>query len=68
MGVMKTNEAPGKLNTALTEPEIGARPDRGTDWAGLAWLSFLVAVVLTVFATIGALLFPSVALLAASGR
>ncbi len=58
MGVMKTNEAPGKLNTALTEPEIGASPRRGTDWAGLAWLALIVAVGLTVFQQLEHFLFP----------
>jgi diguanylate cyclase (GGDEF)-like protein/PAS domain S-box-containing protein len=55
---MKTNEAPGKLNTALTEPEIGARPGRGTDWSGLAWLALLVAAGLTTFMRLEHYLFP----------
>jgi diguanylate cyclase (GGDEF)-like protein/PAS domain S-box-containing protein len=55
---MKTNEAPGKLNAALTEPEIGARPGRGADWAGLAWLALLVAAGLTTFMRLEHYLFP----------
>jgi diguanylate cyclase (GGDEF)-like protein/PAS domain S-box-containing protein len=55
---MKPNEAPGKLDTALSEPEVGARPSRGTDWAGLAWLALLVAVGLTALERLKHLLFP----------
>jgi diguanylate cyclase (GGDEF)-like protein/PAS domain S-box-containing protein len=55
---MKTNEAPGRLNAALSEPETGARPGHGTDWKGLAWLTLLVAAGLTVFERLQDLLFP----------
>ena len=55
---MKTSEAPGKLDAALSEPEIGASPARGTDWAGLAWLALLVAVGLTIFERLEHFLFP----------
>ena len=48
-GLMKTNEAPEKLNTPLSEPEAGARPGHGTDWGGLALLTLLVGAGLTVF-------------------
>jgi diguanylate cyclase (GGDEF)-like protein/PAS domain S-box-containing protein len=53
---MKTNEAPGKLNTALTEHESGAR--RGSGWTGYAWLALLVAFGLTVFEEFKHFLFP----------
>src|SRR5260370_1248382 len=55
---MKTNEAPGKLNSALSEPETGVRPGHGTDWAGLVWLTLLVAAGLTGFQKLEHLLFP----------
>jgi diguanylate cyclase (GGDEF)-like protein/PAS domain S-box-containing protein len=55
---MKTNEAPGKLNAAPSEPEAGVRPDHGIDWKGLAWLTFLVAVGLTAFEQLEHFLFP----------
>ena len=55
---MKTSEAPGKVSAALTEPEIGASPARGTDWSGLAWLALLVAAGLTVFEWLEHFLFP----------
>ena len=55
---MKTNEAPGKLNTALTEHESGARPGRGSGWTGYAWLALLVAFGLTVFEEFKHFLFP----------
>jgi diguanylate cyclase (GGDEF)-like protein/PAS domain S-box-containing protein len=55
---MKTNEAPGKLDTALTEPEIGARPGRGTDWKGLAVLTVLVTASLTAYERFVHLTFP----------
>jgi PAS domain S-box-containing protein len=55
---MKTNEPLGKSNTSLSEPKIGLRLGRGTDWAGLAWLGLLVAVVLTVFQRMEHYLFP----------
>jgi diguanylate cyclase (GGDEF)-like protein/PAS domain S-box-containing protein len=58
VGVMKTYEAPGKLNTALTEPEIAARPDHGTDWIGLAWLALLVAAGLTAYERLVHFTFP----------
>ena len=54
---MKTNEAPGKLDTALTEQEVGVRPG-GSNWTGLAWLALLVAVGLTVFERLEHSLFP----------
>src|SRR6266853_229802 len=57
-GLMNTNEAPGKSNAALSESETGARPGRGTDWKGLAWLGLLVAVVLTVSQRLEHFLFP----------
>ena len=53
---MKTNEAPGKLNTALTEHEGGAR--RGSGWTGYVWLALLVAFGLTVFEEFKHFLFP----------
>jgi diguanylate cyclase (GGDEF)-like protein/PAS domain S-box-containing protein len=55
---MKTNEAPGKWNTALTEHESGARPGRGSGWTGYAWLAILVAFGLTVFEEFKHFLFP----------
>jgi diguanylate cyclase (GGDEF)-like protein/PAS domain S-box-containing protein len=55
---MKTNEAPGKLNTALTEHESGARPGRGSGWTSLAWLALLVAAGLTAFQQLEHFLFP----------
>jgi diguanylate cyclase (GGDEF)-like protein/PAS domain S-box-containing protein len=58
VGIMKTNEEPGKLNTALTEHEGGARSSRGSDWTGYAWLALLVAVGLTVFEKFKHFLFP----------
>ncbi len=58
MSSMKTSEAPGKLNTALSEQEVEVRSDFGTDWKGLAWLTLLVAAGLTVFERLEHLLFP----------
>ena len=55
---MKTNEAPGKLNSPLSEPEIGAPSDFGTDWTGLAWLILLVTAGLTAFERLKHLFFP----------
>jgi diguanylate cyclase (GGDEF)-like protein/PAS domain S-box-containing protein len=55
---MKTNEPPGKLNTALTEAEVGVRPRYGTSWTSLAWLALLVAAVLTAFQQLEHFLFP----------
>ena len=55
---MKANGTPGKLDATLTEPEVVARPGRGTDWAGLTWLAILVAVGLTVFQRLEHFLFP----------
>ena len=55
---MKTNEAPGKLNTALAEHEAGVRPGRGNDWIGYAWLAVLVAVGLTLFEKFKHFIFP----------
>jgi diguanylate cyclase (GGDEF)-like protein/PAS domain S-box-containing protein len=57
VGIMKTNEAPGKLITALTEHEVGARPG-GINWTGLAWLALLVAAGLTAFERLEHSLFP----------
>ena len=55
---MNTNEAPEKLNAALTEPEIEPRTSRGPDWKGLVWLALLVAVGLTTFERLEHYLFP----------
>lgn len=55
---MKTNEAFGKPDTALAEPETGAGAWRGTNWAGLAWLGLLVAAILTVFQRLEHYFFP----------
>src|SRR3984957_5540995 len=55
---MNTNEAPEKLNAALTEPEIEPRTSRGPDWKGLVWLALLVAVGLTTFEKLEHFLFP----------
>lgn len=57
MGIMRTNEAPGKLNTALTEHEAGVRLG-GINWTGLAWLALLVAAGLTAFEKFKHFLFP----------
>ncbi|HEV7968850.1 MAG TPA: diguanylate cyclase [Candidatus Acidoferrales bacterium] len=54
---MKTNEAPEKV-TALSEPETTVPPGHGTDWAGLVWLTLLVAVGLTAFIRLEHFLFP----------
>jgi diguanylate cyclase (GGDEF)-like protein/PAS domain S-box-containing protein len=58
VGIMNTNEEPGKLKTALTEHEAEARPGRATNWAGFAWLGLLVAVGLTVFEKFKHFIFP----------
>jgi diguanylate cyclase (GGDEF)-like protein/PAS domain S-box-containing protein len=55
---MKTNEARGELNTALTESEVGVRPGCGSSWTSLAWLGLLVAVGLTAFQQLEHFLFP----------
>jgi diguanylate cyclase (GGDEF)-like protein/PAS domain S-box-containing protein len=55
---MKINETPGKIGTALSEPETGARSARGIDLAGLAWLTLLVGAGLTVFERLEHFLFP----------
>jgi diguanylate cyclase (GGDEF)-like protein/PAS domain S-box-containing protein len=55
---MKTNEAPEKLNPALSEPETGASTGRGADWGGLAWVALLVAVGLVAFERLEHFLFP----------
>jgi diguanylate cyclase (GGDEF)-like protein/PAS domain S-box-containing protein len=55
---MKTSETPGKLNTPLSEPDTGPRPGYASDWKGLAWMTLLVAVGLTVFERVEHLLFP----------
>jgi diguanylate cyclase (GGDEF)-like protein/PAS domain S-box-containing protein len=56
---MKTNEAPGKFNVALSEPETGTRPSGGPGWAGLAWLALFVAAGLAGFEGLKHLLFPN---------
>lgn len=56
--MQNTNEAPEKLRSALSEPEVGVRSDIGTDWKGLAWLTFLVAAGLIVFERFEHVLFP----------
>ncbi len=58
VGLMKTNEAPEKLNAALSESETEARPSPGTDWAGLVWLTLLVAGGLSAFEKLEHSLFP----------
>jgi diguanylate cyclase (GGDEF)-like protein/PAS domain S-box-containing protein len=55
---MKTNEARGELNTALTKPEAGVRPGRGSSWTSLAWLAILVAAGLTAIQQLEHFLFP----------
>jgi diguanylate cyclase (GGDEF)-like protein/PAS domain S-box-containing protein len=55
---MKTTEAPGKSDTALTELEAGVRPGSGNNWTSLAWLALLVAVALTVFQRMEHYFFP----------
>lgn len=55
---METNKTPGKPKPNFSEPETGVRPGHGTDWAGLAWVGLLVAVVLTAFIKLEHLLFP----------
>jgi diguanylate cyclase (GGDEF)-like protein/PAS domain S-box-containing protein len=57
VGIMKTNEAAGKL-TALTEHEAEARPGSRMNWTNLAWLAFLVAIGLTIFEKIKHFIFP----------
>lgn len=56
---MKTNEAPGKPNPALLEPESATRPGHGTDWAGIVWLTLLVAAGLIAFERLKHLFFPN---------
>jgi diguanylate cyclase (GGDEF)-like protein/PAS domain S-box-containing protein len=56
---METKKTPGKPNPNFSEPENGARPGYGTDWAGLAWVALLVAAVLTAFIKLEHFLFPS---------
>ncbi len=58
MRMENTNEAPEKLNRALSEPEAGLRCDIGTDWKGLAWLTLLVAAGLSAFEKLEHVLFP----------
>jgi diguanylate cyclase (GGDEF)-like protein/PAS domain S-box-containing protein len=55
---MKTNEAPGKLHAALSEPETVVRRGHSNDWVALVWLAALVAVGLTVFQRLEHFLFP----------
>lgn len=56
---MKTNEAPGKLNTTLAQPENGSGHEPGSDWKGLAWLTLLVAACLTAFERLVHFTFPN---------
>jgi diguanylate cyclase (GGDEF)-like protein/PAS domain S-box-containing protein len=55
---MQTNETPGKPNPIFSEPEIGVRHGRGTDWTGLAVLTLLVAACLTAYERLVHLTFP----------
>jgi diguanylate cyclase (GGDEF)-like protein/PAS domain S-box-containing protein len=55
---MKTNEAPEKINAALSEPETGVSSGRGADWGALAWVALLVAVGLVAFERLEHFLFP----------
>ena len=55
---MKTNEAPGKPITSLSEPEITIPCDRGDDWKSLLWLAIVVAAGLIAFERLEHLLFP----------
>jgi diguanylate cyclase (GGDEF)-like protein/PAS domain S-box-containing protein len=56
---MKTNEAPGKPISSLSEPEITVPSDRGDDWKNLVWLALVVAVGLTAFERLKHFFFPN---------
>jgi PAS domain S-box-containing protein len=57
VGILNTNEAPGKLS-ALTEQEAGVRPGSGRIWIRFAWLAFIVALALTLLQRMEHDLFP----------
>lgn len=55
---MDTIKAPGEPKPDFSEPEVGVRPGRAADWAGLAWVALLVAAVLTTFIKLEHFFFP----------
>ena len=55
---MKNNAASGAGDTPLGRRETETRPVPQTDWAGLAWLTVLVALGLAGFEKLEHVLFP----------
>jgi diguanylate cyclase (GGDEF)-like protein/PAS domain S-box-containing protein len=58
VGGMNTNEAPEKTKSSLLGQEAAEHSHPKTDWAGLAWLTLLVAGGLAVFERLEHFLFP----------
>jgi diguanylate cyclase (GGDEF)-like protein/PAS domain S-box-containing protein len=55
---MNTYEAPEKTKSSSLGQEAAERSHHNTDWAGLAWLTLLVAAGLSVFEKLEHFLFP----------